>query len=167
MADQVRTDPQGGMSVTRAPAAKPKSPVVLKADGTYEVRDPSPMALVFASNSVPASASDRVANYSWGTSSVVAPSLPLDAVLVGMSIAYPTSLTGGSVTAKVTRTGSTVPGAQVVLAAPNQRNQVWFGFSAGAVFTPADSFGVTLDTTAAFAPTGQSVLVTLYFAMQP
>lgn len=167
MPDQIRSDPRGGLSILRSKLAQAKWPVVFRADGQFEVREPTPVPFVFARASVAASLTNGGMNYSYATSNITGALLPIEGRLVGMTISGQSALTAGTVTAKAQRLGVSVVGATIALAATEQRKTVWFGWNAGYVYLPTESFGLVLDTDAAFAPVAGVVMASLYFALQP
>jgi hypothetical protein len=172
MPDEIRVDSLSGLTIFRNRKRPARSPVALRADGLFEVREPVPIPLVFARNSLAASLSGGGASFQIGTSSVTSSMLPLDSRLVGMVVHAGATLTAGTLTARVQRSGSTVTGPTLGLTTGQVRNKVWWGWDEGFAFASTDFVSVVYDTDAAFAPVGagppaQNVYTTLFFAMLP
>lgn len=166
MTDRIRvTNP----TVVRPTTIGDRHPLVMNADGSTEVREPTPLSFAMVKTSVAANTANQGVNHTYSTSNVTALMLPKDSRLVGLSVACQSALTAGTLTVKPQRSGGgSVPGATVTLTTGDQRKSQWWGHAAGFPFLASETFGLVLDTDAAFAPTtNMNVLFWLFFSMQP
>lgn len=163
MTDRIRVDK---LTVVRAPVIGDRHPVQMNADGSLEVREPTPLAFPMVAAALPASQTNRGANHAYSTSGVGSMLLPRDSRLVGLSVACVTTITAGTLIVKPSRSGVSVPGASLSFGVGDQRKTQWWGFGAGMTFAAAtDTIGINTDTDAAWV--AQNVVFQLFFAMQP
>jgi len=163
MTDRIRVDK---ITVSRPTTVGDRHPVVVNADGSFEVREPTPIALGMVAAALPASQSNRGANHLYSTSNVGSILLPRDSRLVGLSVGCVTAITAGTLVVKPSRSGVSVPNATLSLGVGEQRKTQWWGHAAGMTFAAAtDTIGINTDTDAAWV--AQNVVFQLFFAMQP
>jgi len=164
MADKIRHDSRGGLSVTRDRATVIGRPVVFDGTGAFRVGALVPAAVMGVRTAVGASLVEGPLNFAYSTSSNTALVFPTQARLVVLSLSLQTALSAGSVTLQAQRAGSNVSGA--VLTSGTLPAAVWFGDN-GPLFELGQSLGLVLSTTSDFAPTSQIIVATAWVALIP
>lgn len=164
MADLIRIDK---FVVKRPASIGDRHPVLANADGSFEVREPTPIPFSLVKTAITANTANQGVNHFYSTSSVTGLLLPWDARLVGISVACQNAITVGTLTVKPQRGGASVVGASFSLGAGEQRKTQKWGYTAGFPYLATETFGLLVDTDAAFAPAAQNVIFSMFFAMQP
>jgi Pectate lyase superfamily protein/Right handed beta helix region len=117
----------------------------------------------FARNSVAAGANSNLAcNALYGTSNIVRWPLIRDAKVVGVSIAPTSALTGGTLTAKITKNGSVQASLNTVINSGESSKVLDVTYAGGVSFNSGESIGVQIDTDASFGAT-QNVIVLVHY----
>lgn len=117
----------------------------------------------FIRTTVAAGANSNLAcNALYSTSNVTRWPLPRDARVVGVSISPVSALSGGTLTAKVTKNGSVQSSLNTTISNGETTKVLDVGYASGVSFVAGDSIGVLIDTDASHAP-AQNVVVLVHY----
>lgn len=117
----------------------------------------------FIRTTVAAGANSNLAcNTLYSTSNVTRWPLPRAARVVGVSISPVSALSGGTLTAKVTKNGSVQSSLNTTISNGETTKVLDLGYASGVSFDAGDSIGVLIDTDSSHAP-AQNVVVLVHY----
>lgn len=117
----------------------------------------------FIRTTVAAGANSNLAcNALYSTSNVTRWPLTRAARVVGVSISPVSALSGGTLTAKVTKNGSVQASLNTTISNGETTKTLDLGYASGVIFAAGDSIGVLIDTDVSHAP-AQNVVVLVHY----
>lgn len=105
---------------------------------------------------------DLACNALYSTSNVTRWPLPRLARVVGVSISPVSALSGGTLTAKITKNGSVQSALNTTISNGETTKTLDLGYDSGVSFAAGDNIGVLIDTDSSYAPT-QNVVVLVHY----